>query len=352
MLEFAWWWAFFILPLPILVRFLVPAKKQTAMAALHVPTLRPGLDDAQPFKKGNKIPLIFASLIWVCVVVAAAKPQWLGEHISIPSEGREMMLAVDLSGSMKIDDMQLNGRQVNRLTMTKSVLFDFIQRRVGDRLGLILFADTAYLQAPLTYDRDTVSTLLSEAVIGLVGEQTAIGDAIGLAVKRFDEKGDSNNVLILLTDGQNTAGNITPQQAKELAVNKQVKVYTIGVGADKMLIQSFFGTRQVNPSQELDEDMLRDLAESTGGQYFRARDAAELEAIYEKLDTLEPIVGEARKMRPLTALFYIPLSAAFILSALWVLILLSQSLFRSTIFRRMASKAAHSNNMSNEKENM
>lgn len=351
MLEFAWWWAFFVLPLPILIRFLVPAKKSAAMAALHVPTLRPGVDDTQLSRPTSRMPIIMASLIWLCIVVAAAKPQWLGDPISIPSEGREMMLAVDLSGSMKIDDMQLNGRQVNRLAMTKSVLFDFIQRRVGDRLGLILFADTAYLQAPLTYDRDTVATLLSEAVIGLVGEQTAIGDAIGLAVKRFDEKGDSNNVLILLTDGQNTAGYITPEQAKELAINKKIKVYTIGVGADKMLIQSFFGTRQVNPSQELDEEMLRDLAESTGGQYFRARDAKELEAIYEKLDTLEPIVGETRKMRPLTALFYIPLSGALLLSALWVLILAGQSLFRSAMFQRLWLKpTAPNNDMSNKKE--
>lgn len=329
MLDFAWWWAFFLLPLPILVRYLIPAKPQHVMAALQVPTLRPGIQDTPSPIKSSKLPVIIASLIWLCVVIAAARPQWLGEPISIPNEGREMMLAVDLSGSMKIDDMELNGRQVNRLTMTKSVLYDFIQRRVGDRLGLILFADTAYLQAPLTYDRDTVSTLLRESVIGLVGEQTAIGDAIGLAVKRFDAKDDSNNVLILLTDGQNTAGFITPEQAKELAVNKKVKVYTIGVGADKMLIQSFFGSRQVNPSQELDEDMLSDLATSTGGQYFRARDVQELEAIYAKLDALEPIQGEARKMRPLTALFYFPLAVAFALSALWVLITIGSTLVKS-----------------------
>ncbi|MGK0502213.1 IMP dehydrogenase [Alteromonas sp. KS69] len=329
MLEFAWWWALFLLPLPILVRYLVPAKPQHVMAALQVPALRPGIQDTPSPLKSSKIPVVIASLIWLCVVIAAARPQWLGEPISIPSEGREMMLAVDLSGSMKIDDMELNGRQVNRLTMTKSVLYDFIQRRVGDRLGLILFADTAYLQAPLTYDRDTVSTLLSESVIGLVGEQTAIGDAIGLAVKRFDEKEESNNVLILLTDGQNTAGFITPEQAKELAVNKKVKVYTIGVGADKMLIQSFFGSRQVNPSQELDEDMLSDLATSTGGQYFRARDVNELEAIYAKLDALEPIQGEARKMRPLTALFYFPLAVALALSTLWALVMIGSTLIKS-----------------------
>lgn len=315
MFEFAWWWVLIALPLPLLIRFL-PAKPQIQDVALKVPALLPHQQIGETKTGRNPVRTILATLIWLCLVLAAARPQWLGEPVSIPDEGREMMLAVDLSGSMKIEDMQVNGRQVNRLTMTKSVLDDFIKRRVGDRLGLILFADTAYVQAPLTYDRETVASLLDEAVIGLVGEQTAIGDAIGLAVKRFEQKEESNKVLILLTDGQNTAGNITPQQAKELAVSKGITIYTIGVGADKMLINSFFGSRQINPSQELDEGMLTDLAKSTGGQYFRARDAQELEAIYKTLDKLEPIQGESRKMRPLTALFYYPLALALLLSVL------------------------------------
>jgi Ca-activated chloride channel family protein len=200
--------------------------------------------------------------------------------------------------------------------MIKYVLSDFIERRVGDRLGLILFADTAYLQAPLTYDRDTVNQLLNESLIGLVGEQTAIGDAIGLAIKRFNAHEKSNKVLVLLTDGQNTAGNITPEQANELAVNNGVTIYTIGVGADKMLVQSFFGSRQINPSQELDEDMLSNIATSTGGQYFRARDVESLQKIYATLDELEPIARESRQMRPLQALYYYPLGVALGLSAL------------------------------------
>lgn len=334
MLEFTWWWVFFALPFPFLLRLLLPAKDTPTLAALKVPTLRPSDTVIQTTPNGNKAwPLLFASLIWILLITATARPQWLGEPVSIPNEGREMMLAVDLSGSMKIDDMQINGRQVNRLDMTKAVVYDFIQRRVGDRIGLILFADTAYVQAPLTYDRDTVSTLLSESVIGLVGEQTAIGDAIGLAVKRFDARDESNNVLILLTDGQNTAGNITPEQAKTLAISKNVKVYTVGVGADKMMIQSFFGSRQINPSQELDEDMLSDIATSTGGKYFRARNADELQSIYAQLDMLEPIEGESRKMRPLTALFYYPLAAALLLSFLWVL-----SFFVISVYRRATSR--------------
>ncbi|NMH59475.1 vWA domain-containing protein [Alteromonas ponticola] len=335
MLDFAWWWVLLMLPLPIIVRWLLPALNQTDFAALKVPSLMPHHATPEKLQRSHRGVLVINALAWIALVIAAAQPRWLGEPVSIPSKGRELMLAVDLSGSMKIDDMQINGQQVNRLTMIKSVLDDFIQRRIGDRLGLILFADTAYIQAPLTYDRETVSTLLNEAVIGLIGEQTAIGDAVGLAVKRFDQKADTNRVVILLTDGQNTAGNITPAQAKELAMASNTTIYTIGVGADEMLIQNFFGSRRVNPSQDLDESMLSDLAESTGGKYFRARDAAELNDIYTILDELEPIEGNEQKMRPLTALYFYPLTIALLLTALSVLVMLSQQMW----FRR--SDIAH-----------
>ena len=318
MFEFAWIWVLVALPLP-LVFFLLPRRAEQQPAALRIPQLVQGLELENHKKATNKLRLLIAALAWVALVVAAARPEWLGEPVSIPAEGRDLMIAVDLSGSMKIDDMQINGRQVDRLSMIKHVLSDFIDRRVGDRLGLILFADTAYLQAPLTYDRDTVNQLLNESLIGLVGEQTAIGDAIGLAIKRFNAREKSNKVLILLTDGQNTAGNITPQQANELAINNDVTIYTIGVGADKMLVQSFFGSRQINPSQELDEGMLTDIATSTGGQYFRARDVESLQKIYATLDELEPIARESRQMRPLQALYYYPLAVALILSALLAL---------------------------------
>ena len=326
MLEFAWIWALYLLPLPLLA-LLLPSKKQGQEAALRVPRLTTGIEAKSQRKGTKKISFLFASLAWIALVLATAQPQWLGEPVSIPAEGRDLMIAVDLSGSMKIDDMQVNGRQVDRLKMIKFVLSDFIQRRVGDRLGLILFADTAYLQTPLTYDRETVSQLLNESLIGLVGEQTAIGDAIGLAIKRFETRKESNKVLILLTDGQNTAGNITPEQANELAINNGVTVYTIGVGADKMLVQSFFGNRQVNPSQDLDEDMLTDIATSTGGRYFRARDAESLKQIYATLDELEPIARETRQMRPLQALYYYPLAFALLVTVLMGLFPVVKSLF-------------------------
>jgi Ca-activated chloride channel family protein len=314
MFEFAWIWALAALPLPLLIR-LLPSREQGQPTALRVPLLMQEFSAQTESKKRRSNMIWLAILAWIFLVLAAARPQWLGEPISIPAEGRDLMVAVDLSGSMKIDDMEVNGRRVDRLVMIKSVLSQFIDRRVGDRLGLILFADTAYLQTPLTYDRETVKQLLSETVIGLVGEQTAIGDAIGLAVKRFESKEESNKVLILLTDGQNTAGNITPEQANQLAIEKDITVYTIGVGADEMLVRSLFGSRRVNPSQELDENMLTTLAESTGGQYFRARDAESLLAIYATLDELEPIERESRQLRPLRSLYFYPLGVALLLSA-------------------------------------
>lgn len=315
MLEFEWMWVLFLIPLPFLA-LLLPSKKQGQEAALRVPSLTTGIEAKSQRKGTKKLSLFLATLAWIALVLATARPQWLGEPISIPAEGRDLMIAVDLSGSMKIDDMQVNGRQVDRLKMIKFVLSDFIKRRIGDRLGLILFADTAYLQAPLTYDRETVEQLLNESLIGLVGEKTAIGDAIGLAIKRFKTREESNKVLVLLTDGQNTAGNITPQQANELAINNGVTIYTIGVGADKMLVQSFFGNRQVNPSRDLDEGMLTEIATSTGGRYFRARDAGSLKQIYATLDELEPIARESKQMRPLQALYFYPLSIALLITVL------------------------------------
>jgi len=315
MFEFAWIWMWLALPLPLLFR-LWPEKPQQQLAALKVPQLTQGMNTAMQTSGTPRWRYVLAVLAWVALVGAAARPQWLGEPVSIPAEGRDLMLAVDLSGSMKTEDMEVNGRQVNRLTMIQYVMDDFIARRIGDRIGLILFADTAYLQTPLTYDRETVNQLLREARIGLVGEQTAIGDSIGLAVKRFKQKDESNRVLILLTDGQNTAGNISPLQAKELAEAENITIYTIGLGADEMLQRTLFGTRRYNPSSELDETLLTDLAETTGGKYFRARNTEALQEIYTILDQLEPVERDSRQMRPLKALFFYPLALALLLTIL------------------------------------
>ena len=318
MINFDLPWLILALPLPLFVYWL-PTKSNSSVTALKIPQLITSINTSEQVTKKSKFPLIILSLVWLLLVTSATQPQWLGDAVDIPTEGREMMIAVDLSGSMQIEDMIINGQSADRLDMLKVVLGGFIERRVGDRLGLILFADDAYMQTPMTYDRKTVKQMLDESVLGLVGTKTAIGDAIALAVKRFDNKKDSNRVLLLLTDGQNTAGKITPEEALELAVSKKITIYTIGIGADSMIQQSLFGNRRVNPSSELDESSLQKIANDTNGKYFRARNSQSMDDIYQLLDQLEPVEQDQQQMRPLTALFQWPLATAFILSILYLL---------------------------------
>jgi len=319
MITFAWPWLLLLLPVPLLIYWLPKKDNNRSSAALIMPQLVESPSVKVVSNANKKTPLAVLTLCWLLTVLALSQPQWLGDAVDIPTEGREMMIAVDLSGSMQIEDMSLNGNTVNRLDMLKVVLGNFIERRVGDRLGLILFGDDAYMQTPMTFDRKTVKQMLDESVLGLVGRKTAIGDAIALAVKRFDAKQKSNKVLLLLTDGQNTAGKVTPEQALELAVAKDITIYSIGIGADVMIQQSLFGSRRVNPSSELDERTLTKLAEQTGGQYFRARDSQGMSQIYQLLDQLEPVEQEQQQMRPLTALFYWPLAVALFISILYLL---------------------------------
>jgi len=223
------------------------------------------------------------------------------------------MLAVDISGSMATKDMRVNDEFLDRLTIVKAVVGQFAQARLGDRVGLILFGTNAYLQAPLTFDLKSVNRLLVEAPVGIAGGKTAIGDAIGLAVKRLRQRPHDEKVLILLTDGANNVGEVEPAKAAELAARDGITIYTVGVGADEMRLPSVFralGNRVTNPSADLDETTLRDIAEVTAGQYFRARDPQALMQIYAKIDELEPVTQEAETYRPIQALYYWPLTAS------------------------------------------
>jgi Ca-activated chloride channel family protein len=256
--------------------------------------------------------------------VSLSRPTWIGEAISLPATGRDLLIAVDISGSMQVEDMQIGRNQVQRIDAVKQVLAEFIERRRGDRMGLILFGTNAYLQAPLTFDNNTVRRFLLEAQLGFAGRETAIGDAIGLSVKRLRDRPADSRVLILLTDGANTAGAVQPDEAARLAADYGIRVHTIGIGADKMLVPglfgSSFGSRTVNPSSDLDESTLMNIASETGGRYFRARNPAELVDIYRVLDQLEPVDQEEATYRPQSSLFHWPLGLAFICSLLlaWV----------------------------------
>ena len=321
MINFAWPWLFLLAPLPLLVHWLLPQSVSTQDAALRVPfyndfTRIPTLAIKN---RSTGWPLWLGLIAWLLLVTACARPQWLGEAIELPISGRDLMMAVDLSGSMSTQDFRIRGHTVNRLQATQWVGSQFIQHRVGDRLGLILFGRQAYLQTPLTFDRKTVNTMLQQAVIGLAGKETAIGDAIGLAVKRLKGKDISSRVLILLTDGANTAGEVNPIKAAELAAQEGLKIYTIGIGADEMVVGSFFGNQRINPSADLDEKTLSAIAQKTGGRYFRARDTKQLEKIYQLLDKLEPSEKEAKTFRPTSSLYPWPLALAFLLAGMLTL---------------------------------
>ena len=308
---FAWPWAWALLPLPVLAYLLLPPRQSSA-AALRVPW-RTRLDAvASGDRIGVRGAWLLPLLAWVLLCAAAARPQQLGQAQQPPRQARQMMLAVDLSGSMSEADMELGGRPVDRLTAAKAVIADFLDRRAGDRVGLLVFGQRAYMLTPLTLDRDSVRLQLRDSVVGLAGRETALGDAIGLAVKRLREQPEGQRVLVLLTDGVNTAGVLDPVKAAELASAEGVRVHTIAFGGSGTM--SFFGVPlPIQGGEQVDEDTLRRVAELTGGQFFRARDTGELAGIYAQLDRLEPVAVEAAPVQPRIERYPWPLGAALVL---------------------------------------
>lgn len=325
MLEFAWPWLLTALPLPLLAWRLLPPARSLPQAALRFP--HPGLAMPEALRGVRPVrwPLrVLALLAWVLLVAAAARPQWLGAATDVPRSGRDLLLAIDTSGSMSIEDMQLGGRVVPRFVATRAIAGDFIERRRGDRVGLILFGSRAYLLVPLTFDLDTVAHQLEDSTIGLAGRETAIGDAVGLAVKRLRERPAGQRVLVLLTDGVNTSGELDPVQATELAAANHVRIYTIGIGAEAMRVGGLLGSRIVNPSADLDEGMLTRMAGATGGRYFRARDSEELADVYRSIDALEPASDASETLRPVAELYWVPLGGSLGLAALAFLLAITR----------------------------
>ena len=335
MWSLAWPWVLLALPLPLIFRYLLPEAKGLSEAGLRVPSIESfsTLKDRSGTEQLLNWRFWIAVIAWMLLVLAAARPERIGEELDVPVAGRNLMLAVDLSGSMDQKDFELVGRRVDRLTATKAVAGDFIERREGDRIGLILFGERAYLQVPLTLDRETVNILLMEAFIGLAGEKTAIGDAITLAVRRIHEqkKDEGEQVLVLLTDGANTAGEVQPLKAAQLAQQVGLRIYTIGIGAEQLEVSSLIGgRRRINPSADLDEDTLTQIAQLTGGRYFRATDTASLQDIYKLVDELEPVEEPESGFRPVKSYYFYPLGLAVLLVTLMSLI----SLLKRIAIRR------------------
>ena len=314
--EFAWPWVIVLLPLPwLLRRWLRPAAPGQA---LHLP--QPGLQLRVVSAHTTRgITPWLLGLAWLCVLAAAARPQWIGPPQAQQRSGRAVMLAVDLSGSMRTEDMELAGQATSRFGAVEAIAGDFINRRSGDEMGLILFGSQAFLVTPLTYDLSAVRAQLQGSVVGLAGTETAIGDAIAVAVKRLSALPEQARVLVLLTDGVNNAGNISPREAARAAKAAGVRIYTIGIGATQMRVPGFFGSQVINPSADLDADMLTTIARETGGQFFRATDGRELANAYRAIDALEPMPQHGPTLRPRHELFRWPLLAAVVLLLLVIL---------------------------------
>lgn len=315
--EFAWPWVFALLPLPWLIwRVVKPASPGQALRLPHA-SLSWDVSGHLSTRGAGSWLLVLG---WLALLAAAARPQIIGPPQAQTHSGRAMMLAVDLSGSMETPDMVLGGQQLSRFGAVEAIAGDFISRRSGDEMGLVLFGTHAFLVTPLTYDLNAVRAQLRSAAVGLPGTETAIGDAIAVAVKRLAALPEQARVLILLTDGVNNSGSISPQDAARAAKAAGVRIYTIGIGATRMVVPGLFGDSVVNPSADLDADMLTRIAHETGGQFYRATDGNQLADAYRAIDALEPMPQRGREFRLHRELFRIPLALAgvcMMLGLLW-----------------------------------
>lgn len=320
--------AFWLLLLPLIWSFILPAVKGLHGDALKIPFLSDlqKISSTQgtikPWSGQASMQLSWRAailwLIWVLLVIAAARPQWVGEPIKLRSESRDILLVTDISTSMLEPDFVLGRQRIDRLTAVKKTAQDFMDKRIDDRVGLILFGTNAYLQAPLTYDRKAVSEILWQTDAGMAGQSTAIGDALGLALKTLkDTPNPERKIVILLTDGENNDGSVSLPQAIKLARDEGVKIYTIGVGSDRAFSASFLGIRIGGGAPGLDEESLKEIAAETKGRYFRAKDTASLEKIYEAIDALEPSQSEGQVIQEVYDWYYIPLILAFLVALIW-----------------------------------
>lgn len=310
-----------LLPLPLLIWFLVPRASQQVPVALTVPFYDAliSLIKQKKHETSSHKSIYWLGLVWMLIVLAAAGPRWVGAPIPLAREGRNIMLVLDLSASMDLDDMVLNGHAATRLSVVKQAAKQFVSRRAGDRIGLILFGSRAYLQTPLTYDHRNVLMRIDDATVGLAGTTTSIGDALGLAVKRLQSVPAAGRVIILLTDGANNSGVLSPIKAAQLAQMDHMKVYTIGLGSNggpRGMNSLFLG---LNPTADLDEITLKKIAKTTGGRYFYATDPRTLQDIYQTINRMEAVQQEESTVRPQQEYYPWILALAFLIWFVWFL---------------------------------
>ncbi len=315
--TFLWFFLFPFIFLPFVIRYFQrPLPDQLGGQALCVPFFREVLRSSSNKKIGtatSHFHFLFW-FAWLLFVLALMRPVLLGEAVFIPNKARQVMLVLDVSGSMAARDFTLNGRRMTRLAATKALAYDFIEKRQGDALGLIIFGADPYVYVPLTQDVKTAKELLSEVDFGIANpDGTAIGDALGLALKQMQNIPSDNKVIVFLSDGSANTGVLRPEDAVSLAKQMNTKIYTIGLGSDEQIENFGFFVRRVNPSADLDEEMLKTIANETGGTYFRVKTSEDLKAVYEKIDKMEPVDANGYFVRPQKDLFWIPLLGSVIL---------------------------------------
>ncbi|RAI04257.1 hypothetical protein DLJ53_07385 [Acuticoccus sediminis] len=297
--------AFALLILPVLALLLRPPRERTASAAYLPPALAERMrgEAHGPPRAGLWAP----ALVWLLLVVALAGPQRTAELDLITASGRDIVLAIDLSGSMEKEDFLLDGAEVSRLDAVKSVASRFVEGRAGDRVGLVVFGDRAYVAAPLTHDVASVAHVISTLTVGVSGRSTAISDGLGLAMKRLEADGAGSRVVILLSDGVDTTGKIDPAEAAGLAAQLGIRVHTVALGPDSAV-------ELVGRADALDVKTLGAVAAASGGQMFRVRTTDELQAVADAVDRLEPSQSDVPPIRAVRGYWMWPAGAAVVLS--------------------------------------
>ena len=287
-IEFSWPWIFLLLPLPIVVIWL--KRQKTAAEAILVPPALAGALNKIEQRKSHRgislkaIRLILLTLAWIALLTAIAQPFKPEPGSATAASGRAITLLIDLSTSMERRDFTIDNEAVNRLVVVKNIASEFIDNRKGDRVGLVLFGSEAFIATPLTYDVDSVNITLQGSGIGMAGRTTAMGDALGLAIKSLRDDPAVEKAIVLLSDGTNNSGTVEPEDAAELARSLGITVHTIGLGSEDAGVE---GQQFQSASADLDEATLKAVASASGGEFFRARTSAELKAIYAEIDALE-----------------------------------------------------------------
>lgn len=322
MFRFATPYAFLLITvIPLILWY---RRRQSTVAMAHSGLLPIGGVSPSPGLIFFKALPLFFYLVLILLVAALARPQWGTERTLVNSEGINIILAVDLSESMQALDFEVGGKRANRLQAVKGVVKDFIAQRNGDRIGLVVFGSQAYTQLPLTRDYQTIADILDRLQIGAAGRTTAIGDAIGISLKRLQDIESRSNVIILLSDGRSNSGELEPTTAADIAKTKGVKVYTVGMGSKGRVPfiydDPIFGKRQIYQQVDLDETTLREIADKTGGLYFRAKDTAGLQEIYNTIDTMEKTEVKVESFAEYNELYLYFLLPAFAMLVIWIIL--------------------------------